>query len=689
MAAQILRSALFSAPVCCITSSVSEKTALKRICELVDLITEYDVAYYQNDAPLVSDAEYDRLFRELEEMEKKYPEHKQPDSPTHRVGSAPLGIFQKRRHRAPMISIANSMNEGEIAEFDKRVHKFLGKKESEKVEYFCELKYDGLSISLTYEEGLLVSAVTRGDGTEGEDVTPNVRTIKNVPLRLNTKKPPKIIEIRGEIVLPIDAFRELNEERQEAGEPTFANPRNAAAGSVRQLDSKITASRDLSLFAYAIGNQEGGKKVNLQSEILAELFEFGFAKHGYFSVCKTLAEIQKFYTQIEEQREHLKFDIDGVVVKVNRLDWQDQLGVVSRSPRSMTAYKFPPRQEQTKLLDIKIQVGRTGVLSPVAILEPVNVHGVKVGRAALHNEDEINRKDIRIGDTVLVQRAGDVIPEVISALTDKRTGKEKKFHFPKSCPSCGKPVVRPEGEVAIRCTNRNCPAQISEKLEYFVSKAGMDIAGLGPRIVEQLLAAGLVTRIYDFYRIRTEQLLKLEGFQKKSAEKLVNSISSSKQRKLASVINALGIRHVGERLSAVLAREYSSLSNLMKANRESLLTVPEIGDVVAESIEEFFKDSGNKEDVLELIKAGINPTEEGPKGSKLNGKVFVLTGTLPSLSRQQATELIESQGGKVSSSVSKKTDYVVAGAEAGSKLDKANELNVKVIDEAELVSLTK
>jgi DNA ligase (NAD+) len=675
--------------VCCITSSVSEKANLKKIRDLTNRINACDIAYYQKDAPLVSDAEYDNLFRELEALERKYPSLKQPDSPTQRVGAPPVTAFQKKKHRAPMLSIANSMNAEEIAEFDKRTRKNLGLREDEKIEYFCELKYDGLSINLTYEDGVLISAVTRGDGTEGEDVTPNVRTIGNVPLRLNSKSAPKILEVRAEIVLPVEAFRELNQERQNAGEPTFANPRNAAAGSVRQLDSKITAARSLRLFAYTIGFEDGGKKKQKQSDVLEELFSFGFERHKNFAVCKSLDDIQKFYLAIEKQRELLSFDIDGIVVKVNRLDWQDQLGIVSRSPRSMTAYKFPPRQEKTKLLDIKIQVGRTGVLTPVAMLEPVVVHGVRVSRAALHNEDEINRKDIRIGDTVLVQRAGDVIPEVLCSVAEVRTGKEKKFIFPSKCPSCGKPVVRKEGEVALRCVNQSCPAQLMEKLEYFVSKSGMDIAGLGPKIVEQLVDAKLVHRIHEFYAVKSTQLLDLEGFKAKSAEKLVAAIQESKNRRLASVINALGIRHVGERISSILAREYSSLDKLMRANRESLLSIAEIGEVVAESIEEFFKDTSNKEDVLQLIKAGINPTEAGPSGNKLNGKVFVLTGTLPSLSRQAATDLIESQGGKVSSSVSKKTDYVVAGEEAGSKLDKANELNIKVIDESELVKMTK
>lgn len=656
-----------------------------RMDQLVDRVNELNDAYHQKDAPLVSDAEYDKLFRELEDLEAKHPELRRPDSPTLRVGSAPLSAFQKITHRVPMLSIANSMNFEELQGFDERVRKQLGVPAP--VSYLAELKYDGLSVNLTYENGILVSAATRGDGTVGENITPNVRTIKNLPLKLKGKNLPNVVEIRGEIMLPLEAFQALNQEQEEAGEKVFANPRNAAAGSVRQLDSKITASRDLKLFAYALGAWEGGKKPKLQSEILETLFAWGFEKHEFHRVCAGVEEIQAYYEEIGSKREGLRFDIDGVVVKVNRVDWQEELGFVSRSPRAFTAYKFPPRQETTFINDIQVQVGRTGVLTPVAILEPVNVHGVIVSRAALHNQEEIDRKDIRIGDCVLVQRAGDVIPEVVRVIPERRKGKEKKFRLPEKCPSCGTKTVKVEEEVAIRCPNEECPAQNLEALEHFVAKGGMNIVGMGPRILEQLVQEGLVRHFSDLYTLTPEQLLKLEGYKEKSAQKLVTSIQASKNAKLSSLLNALGIRHVGERLAASIAREYPDVNDLVKATEEELLEVEDVGEIVAKSIVDYFAKAKNRKEIQRLLELGVQPTGMIRQSDSLAGKTLVITGTLPGVSRQEATEWIEARGGKVSSSVSKKTDYLLAGEEAGSKLDKARELGVTIVSFPELQKL--
>ena len=656
-----------------------------RLEALTDRVSELNDAYHRLDAPLVSDAEYDALFRELEELEKKHPEWRRADSPTQRVGAAPLSSFEKVQHRLPMLSIANSMNQQELTDFDDRIRGLLATTKS--IDYLCELKFDGLSVNLTYERGLLVTGATRGDGVIGENITPNVRTIRNLPLRLKGKNIPDLVEIRGEILLPLEAFRELNQEQADAGEKVFANPRNAAAGSMRQLDSRVTASRDLRLFAYAFGAYEGGARPKLQSEILETLFSWGFARHEFHRVCEGVESVEAYYQEISQKRESLPFDIDGVVVKVNKIAWQEELGFVSRSPRAMTAYKFPPRQESTQINEIQVQVGRTGVLTPVAILEPVNVHGVVVSRAALHNQEEIDRKDIRLGDWVVVQRAGDVIPEVVRVLTEKRSGREKKFHLPEKCPSCGTKTVKLEEEVALRCPNEECPAQNLEALEHFVAKGGMNIVGLGPRILEQLVASGLVRHYSDLYRLRAESLLELEGFQEKSAQKLVKSIEQSKTAKLSSLINALGIRHVGVRLAASLARDYPDLKNLMNASEEALLNVEDIGAVVAKSIVDYFSKSKNRDEIQRLLALGIQPQSVTKQSDALAGKTFVITGTLAGMSRTEAAEFIELRGGKVGSGVTKKTDYLLAGEDGGGKLDKARELGVPIITLDELRKL--
>ncbi len=663
------------------------KNPKARIDELTAKIIELNEAYYGKDEPLVSDADWDLLFRELEELERAHPELRHPDSPTQRVGAAPLAAFEKITHRQPMLSIANSMNEAELLAFHGRVLKQLAITGG--VDYFCELKYDGLSVNLTYEHGALVSAATRGDGVVGENITPNVKTIRNVPLRLKGKSVPELVEIRGEIILPMEAFQKLNREQEEAGEKVFANPRNAAAGSVRQLDSHITASRDLKLIAYALGYWQGKFKPKKQSEILETIFSWGFESHSNYRVCQDMVAVQKFYKEIEEKREHLAFDIDGVVVKVDRLDWLEELGFVARSPRGMTAYKFPARQKTTQIKEIIVQVGRTGVLTPVAILEPVNIHGVVVSRAALHNQEEIDRKDVRVGDWVLVQRAGDVIPEVVSVVQEKRTGRERPFLLPNHCPSCGEKTQKISGEVAVRCLNEECPAQNLESLGHFVAKNSMNVVGLGPKILEQLVEEGLVKKPSDLYLLTEKSLLGLEGFQEKSAKKLVAAITKSKECKLSSFIHALGIRHVGERLAASLAREYPNIMDLMKATEGDLVKVEDVGAVVAKSVTEFFAKPKNRAEVRALIQAGIQPKSAQRLSSALSGKTFVITGTLEGMGRQEASDWIQSRGGKVASSVSKNTDYLLAGAEAGGKLDKARELGVTVLSLDELLQLAK
>jgi DNA ligase (NAD+) len=655
-----------------------------RLEELTDRIHELNAAYYLKDEPLVTDAEYDTLYRELEALEAKHPEWRRPDSPTQRVGAPPLSAFEKISHRVPMLSILNSMNEAEMVAFHERASKELGKSS---IDYLCELKFDGLSVNLTYENGVLVTGATRGDGMIGENITPNVRTIRNVPLKLSGKNHPKVVEIRGEIVLPVKAFQELNKEQEEAGEKVFANPRNAAAGSARQLDSAITASRDLKMFAYATGAWEGGKRPARQSELLEQLFAWGFEAHGFHRVCNGPAEVQAYYDEIAKRREGLDFDIDGVVVKIDRLDWSEELGYVSRSPRGMTAYKFPPRQQVTKINDIQVQVGRTGVLSPVAILEPVNVHGVIVSRAALHNQEEIDRKEIMLGDWVLVQRAGDVIPEVVSVIKDRRNGQERKFLLPENCPSCGNKTIKVEGEVAIRCPNEECPAQNLESLEHFVGKGRMNIIGLGPRILEQLVEVGLVKHPSDLYALQENDILKLEGFKEKSAQKLLKSIEKSKHVKASAFLNALGIRHVGERLAASLAHKYPKVTDLFNVKEETLLGIEDIGGVVAKSVADYFSRPKNQKEISRLMELGVSPQGAVRSSADLAGKVFVITGTLSGMSRPQVSEWIEARGGKVGSGVSKKTDFLVAGEEAGSKLDKARELGVSVISLEELLAM--
>lgn len=660
----------------------------KRIQDLVSQIHHHDFRYYVLDDPEISDAEYDRLFRELQELEKKYPDLRLSDSPTQRVGGKAAEQFKKAKHAVPMLSLANALSEEEFRAFDERVHRFLEIDPSNPCEYYVELKYDGLSLNLVYENGALVSAATRGDGETGEDVTQNVKTIRSVPLRLHGKKHPRLIEIRGEAILPIKDFEKLNQEQEKKGQKLFANPRNAAAGAIRQLDSSITAARPLSFFAYGIGGVEGYSPETLK-EYQDDLHEWGFRVSKWRKICAGVEPVLKFYRQIESERDSLPFEIDGIVVKLNRFTEIDHAGYISRNPRGMVAFKFPPRQESTVIEEISVQVGRTGALTPVAHVAPVRLGGATVRRATLHNQDEIDRKDIRIGDRVIIQRAGDVIPEVVKVIESARTGKERKFRLPGHCPVCGSKVERKEGEAVVRCVNRDCPAQLKEKIRHFVMIDSMNVEGMGERIVEQLVDSGMVKSYADVFRLTQGQILELEGFADKSSAKLIDAIERARTAELYRVIFGLGIRHVGERTAKVLANHFGDITPLFTATQDELEQVHEIGPEVAKSIHEFFHDPKHRKevhDLLRLIEIQA-PKRARAGGGKFAGKTFVLTGTLPSLSRSDATRLIEDHGGKVSGSVSKKTDYVVAGEAAGSKLDKARELGVRVIDQDELVKL--
>ena len=665
---------------------MNSKQAAERIRELTALIHHHDFRYYVLDDPEVSDSAYDALYRELQGLEEKHPDLRLSDSPTLRVSGKAASQFAKIKHGVPMLSLANALAEQEFVDFDERLHRVLDRPEGEDIEYFAELKFDGLSINLTYEKGLLKSAATRGDGETGEDVTQNVRTIRSIPLRLNTPKPPELIEIRGEVILPIAAFDKINKEQEKKGQKLFANPRNAAAGSLRQLDSSITASRPLTAFFYGLGATRGYEPRKLD-EYEEQLEKWGFPTSKWKRVCKGAEPVLKFYREIESQREKLPFEIDGIVVKCNRMTDVDHAGYISRSPRGMIAFKYPPRQETTTIEDIIVQVGRTGALTPVAIVSAVRIGGATVRRATLHNQDEIDRKDIRIGDRVVIQRAGDVIPEIVKVITDVRTGKERKFKIPSHCPVCDSKVERREGDAVVRCLNRNCIAQQIERIRHMATIDALNIDGMGEKIVEQLVTEGLVKTYADVFKLTAKEILKLEGFKEKSTENLLTAIKNASNPDLYRLIYGLGIRHVGERTAKILANHYGHIDPLLKATQEELEQVHEVGPEVASSVHEWFHDSQNRaelKDLLKCVDVKAPARRKAGEAARLAGKTIVLTGTFPTLSRSDATKLIEDAGGRVSSSVSKKTDFVVAGEEAGSKLDKARELGVQVIDEAGL-----
>jgi DNA ligase (NAD+) len=658
----------------------------KKIQSLVAQISELDHHYHVLDKPLVSDFEYDQLFNKLKALEVKHPEFILPNSPTQRVSGKALDKFEKRQHRSAMLSLQNSYSVEELYEFEERAKKFL--KVSDEFEYLAELKFDGLAMELVYENGLLVSAITRGDGLIGEEVLNNIKTIKSIPLKLESEIP--LLEVRGEVVMLKKDFKELNERQSEAGLEEFANPRNAAAGSIRQLDPKITASRKLHFMAYGLGVTEG-VSIKKQSDIYTLFKDEGIptAAEKFRLVAHGAKELESYYKKMESTRHSLDFDIDGIVVKVNSIAIQNELGFVARNPRWATAVKFTPEQGQTVIENILVQVGRTGALTPVAIMKPVNVGGVTITNATLHNQDEIDRKDVRIGDTVIIHRAGDVIPEIVGVVTDKRPKKSEPYRLPEKCPVCNTKAVKEEEEVKTRCPNALCPARIKESLKHFASRRAMNIEKLGDKWIDAFVDKGLISTYSDIYTLKKSDLLQLERQGEKSADNLLASIEASKNSSLARLIYALGIRFVGEQTAKNLASRFSTLEDFLSATEEELLQVEEIGTKIVQEILRVLKDKKFLKEVQTLIKNGVvlqSATASGPQ--PLKGFTFVITGTLPE-DRNKVKDQIESLGGKVSSSVSKKTHYVLAGAEAGSKLDKANELEIKVLSWDEYLKLIK
>ena len=676
---------------------VAPVVAVERAAQLRAEIERHNHAYYVLDAPSIPDAEYDQLFRQLQGLETEYPELLTADSPTQRVGAAPLKEFPPRQHGVPMLSLNNAFASEEVEAFDKRVRD--GLETIAAIDYAVEPKFDGLAISLTYENGVFTRGATRGDGVTGEEVTPNLRTLRGIPLRLKGEGWPALIEIRGEVLMFKADFAALNARQRERGDKEFANPRNAAAGSLRQLDSRITAARPLSFFAYGVGAGADALAAKTHGEMMNLLAAWGFPVAEERRVVQGVRGLLGYFVEIGAKRPGLPYDIDGVVYKVNRLDWQARLGFVSRAPRFAIAHKFPAEEALTEVLGIDVQVGRTGAITPVARLKPVFVGGVTVTNATLHNEDEVLRKDVRVGDTVIVRRAGDVIPEVVAIVSEKRPMRDlfggeplhPPFELPKACPECGSAVARGEDEAIARCTGGlYCPAQRKQALWHFAARRAMDIEGLGDKLVDQLVDAGLVHTPADLYALTIETLAGLERMGEKSAQNLVAAISSSRQTTLGRFIFGLGIRNVGEATARDLAKHFGGLDALLAADLASLQSVPDVGPVVAASIAAFFGEAHNREVIDGLRRAGVvwpegEPQVAGPQ--VLAGKTLVLTGTLPTLKRDEAKAMIEAAGGKVSGSVSKKTDYVVAGEEAGSKLEKALELGVPVIDEAELQKL--
>lgn len=662
------------------------KQAEKRIKELQEVLTQYGYEYYVLDKPTISDHEYDQLLRELISLENQFPQFITPDSPTQRVGGAVLEGFKKVEHRVPMLSLSNAFNEQDLRDFDRRVRQALG----EDYEYVCELKIDGLAISLRYENGKFVQGATRGDGTVGEDITVNLRTVKSIPLKL---KENVTIEVRGECFMPKKSFVELNRQREAKGEELFANPRNAAAGSLRQLDPKIAASRNLDVFLYSIGENHVSH-IEKHSEFLDYLDQIGLKTNKERKVCPTLDDVLKYVEEWESKRPELPYEIDGIVIKVDRFDQQKKLGYTVKSPRWAIAYKFPAEEVETKLIDVELSVGRTGVVTPTAILEPVRVAGTTVQRASLHNEDLIKEKDIRVGDFVIIKKAGDIIPEVVRPLPEKRTGEEQPFAMPEQCPECGSELVRLDEEVALRCINPKCPAQIREGLIHFVSRNAMNIDGLGEKVITQLFDKNLVSNVADLYKLKYDQLIALERMGDKSVNNLLSAIEASKDNSLERLLFGLGIRHVGAKAARILAEHYEHIDRLMAATEEELQSINEIGEKMANSIVTYFQLPEVKELITELKNLGVNVTYKGPKVSRseqiesaVAGKTIVLTGKLERYSRSEAKEKLEQLGAKVTGSVSKNTDVVIAGTDAGSKLKKAQDLGIEVWNEEQLVEL--
>jgi DNA ligase (NAD+) len=666
---------------------MNKQADLQRIAYLRKIIQYHNERYYQQDNPEISDQEYDALMRELRELEEKYPESFSESSPTQRVGAAPLTKFASCVHPSPMLSLANAFSAEEILDFDKRVKKLVG---ADTIAYVAEPKLDGLAVNLIYENGVLTKGATRGDGTTGEDVTQNLKTILSLPLKLRKSSDaevPSFLEIRGEVYMEKDSFRKLNQRRLDEGEEPFANPRNAAAGSLRQLDSRISARRPLNIFLYQIG-EAMGISVASHWEALKLLKAWGFPVNPLIEKKSDIQACLHYYKSIGEKRASLPYEIDGIVLKVDDLALQKKLGNVSRNPRWALACKFPAAQATTVVEDILVSVGRTGTLTPVAVLRPVTVGGVTVSRATLHNEDEILKKDIRVGDTVVIQRAGDVIPEIVKVVLEKRTGNEKKFKMPEKCPECGVEVVRIEGEAAYRCVNISCPAQIKEHIRHFASRGAMDIEGLGEKVSAQLFDAGLIHDPADLYFLSKEQLMALDRQAEKSAQNLIDAIAKSKNPPLDKLIYALGIRHVGERTAKLLADHFGSMENLITATREELTAVNEIGPEIAAAILEFFHEQKNRDVMKKFARAGVIPMKKAKDSSlPLAGRSFVFTGALQSMGRNEAKALVESLGGMVLSGVTKNTSYVVVGDEPGSKLAKAKAAGIKVLNEEDFLKL--
>lgn len=654
-----------------------------KIKALQEELTHAQYLYYVKDAPTMSDYEYDQKYRELLALEGAHPQYRVPSSPTQRVGSKVEGAFEKVVHGRPMLSLSNVFNSDELRAFDNRVTKELGRHTEA---YVVELKIDGLAVNLHYENGVFTRAVTRGDGRVGEDITANVKTIKSIPLYLENA--PAFIEIRGEAYMPHSEFKRINEEREEEGLPTFVNPRNAAAGSLRQQDPAIAANRNLAFFAYAIGSEDGAN-IESQEQLLKTLEAFHFPVNPHYRLCHTIDEVIEIIQYWDEKRHELPYDTDGMVIKVNDFNDQDMLGSTAKDPKWATAYKYPPEEVETVLKDITINVGRTGVLTPTGELESVFVSGTNVSRVTLHNQDFITEKDIRIGDHVIVHKAAEIIPEVIRVVKDKRTGAEIPFKIPHICPVCGSPAVRRDGEAAIRCTNKHCPAIEKEKIIHFASRNAMNIDGLGPSIVENLINNKLIASVVDLYSLTVDQLVTMDRMGKKSAENLVKAIDDSKSRGLDRVLFGLGIPLIGSKAASTIARVLGSMDRFLTVTKEELLSVEEIGPTMADSIIEYRKDPEHITVVEGLVKAGLNMTIDTvePAGNEMDGEIVVLTGKLSAMGRSEAGKLLEAHGAKVTGSVSKKTTLVVAGEDSGSKLTKANELGIRVINEEELLAL--
>jgi len=664
-----------------VSSSLSAKQAKARAEELRREILRHERKYYVDNDPQISDGEFDKLVGELKDLESRFPEVVTPESPTQRVGGKPLEGFPSVIHRTPMLSIDNVYNEDELREFEERVRKLLP---GQAVEYVAELKIDGLGISIHYRDGKYRQAVTRGDGVRGDDVSGNVKTLRTLPLVIESRQD---VEVRGEIYLPFESFRAINRDREEKGEALFANPRNAAAGSIRLLDPREVASRNLNVFVYYLFID--GREEPTQWGALQKMKRLGFKTNPHSRLCPTLADVLAFYKEWAGKRDSLDYDADGIVLKVNSAAQREALGVTAKFPRWAISYKFPARQATTRVNDILIQVGRTGALTPVAVLEPVKLSGTTISRSTLHNEDEIRRKDVRVGDHVLIERSGDVIPRVVSVMKDRRTGRERPFSWPSRCPVCGSAIFKPEGEVISRCVNPSCPAKVRESILHFAARRAMNIDGLGEALVDQLLEAGLVRSIPDLYGLGLANLVKLERMGPKSSENLLDEMAKSKGRDLDRLVFALGIRHVGERLAQILAGRFRSLDALARAPEEDLMQTEDVGPKVAESIRFFFDQPENKDLVRRLKEAGVNMKAREESGARkpLEGQVFVITGTLSAMTREKAQERLEGLGAHVGSSVSKKTTCLVAGESPGSKLDKARELRIGVIGEREFLKL--